>query len=368
MATAKRKIAIACQGGGSQTAFTVGVLKALFERDLTSHFELVSLSGASGGALCAMLVWYALFKGDDYVPSRLLKFWVDNTAQTDAERQFNRYLVESLRVTSKGQLPQLDISPSSPMMQAMLSLSSSQLRPTFTDLRALLRQHIDFNELATAGAQPKLPALLIGAAEIRTGRMVKFNSREEAIRLEHLLASCALPGLFPAVEFDGQAYWDGLFSDNPPVDELIKVAYVGAESLPQEIWVIKINPTGSQRVPQAPEEIADRRNEMVGNLSLFHQLGSIGFLNDLLLRGAFNPDFLAQFHITSPVLIPQCFADEPNRPYHIPFIEMSESLQLALDYESKLDRSPENVQRLIDDGERQAAAFLDGRLAGLGLT
>jgi len=367
MATAKRKIAIACQGGGSQTAFTAGVLKALFERGLARHFQVVSLSGTSGGALCAMLIWYALFKGDDYVPSRLLKFWVDNTAQTDAELQFNHYLVESLRATNKGQLPQFNISPYSPMLQAMLSLSSSQLRPTFTDLRALLQQHIDFAELAAAGAQPELPALLIGAAEILTGRMAKFNSREEAIRLEHLLASCAVPSLFPAVEFNGRAYWDGLFSDNPPVDELAKVAYVGAENLPQEIWVIKINPTGTQRVPQAPEEIADRRNEMVGNLSLFHQLGSIGFLNDLLLRGAFSPDFLAQFHITSPVMIPKCFADEPDQSYHIPFIEMSESLQQTLDYESKLDRSPENVQRLIDDGEHQAAAFFDGRLAALGL-
>ncbi|MCW3480390.1 patatin-like phospholipase family protein [Neisseriaceae bacterium JH1-16] len=363
----KRKIAIACQGGGSQTAFTAGALKALFEGGLARHFEVVSLSGTSGGALCAMLIWYALFKGDDYVPSRLLKFWVDNTAQTDAELQFNHYLVESLRATNKGQLPQFNVSPYSPMLQALLSLSSSQLRPSFTDLRTLLLQHIDFAELAAAGAQPDRPALLLGAAEILTGRLVKFNSRDGAIRLEHLLASCAVPSLFPAVEFDGHAYWDGLFSDNPPVDELIKTAYVGVDNLPQEIWVIKINPTGCQRVPQAPEEIADRRNEMVGNMSLFQQLTNIGFLNDLLLRGAFSEAFLSALHITAPVCIPQCVDDEAAQPYHIPFIEMSESLQQTLDYESKLDRSPENVQRLIDDGERQATAFLEGRLAALGL-
>ena len=32
----KTKIAIACQGGGSQTAFTAGVLKALFDHEYSS--------------------------------------------------------------------------------------------------------------------------------------------------------------------------------------------------------------------------------------------------------------------------------------------------------------------------------------------
>ena len=49
---AKTKIAIACQGGGSQTAFTAGALKALCEAGIADEFEIVSMSGTSGG-LCA---------------------------------------------------------------------------------------------------------------------------------------------------------------------------------------------------------------------------------------------------------------------------------------------------------------------------
>src|SRR6185369_12205708 len=56
--TAKTKIAIACQGGGSQTAFTAGALKALCEAQVADEFEIVSMSGTSGGAVCAVLVWY----------------------------------------------------------------------------------------------------------------------------------------------------------------------------------------------------------------------------------------------------------------------------------------------------------------------
>ena len=35
----------------------------------------------------------------------------------------------------------------------------------------------------------------------------------------------------------------------------------------------------------------------------------------------------------------------------------------TLDYESKLDRSPENLLPMIADGEKQAAAFLVARIA-----
>ena len=82
----KPKVAIACQGGGSQTAFTAGVLKALFENEIQDNFKLVSLSGTSGGAICALLIWYALKKGEEPAWKRLLDFWQDNTAQTDQER------------------------------------------------------------------------------------------------------------------------------------------------------------------------------------------------------------------------------------------------------------------------------------------
>jgi len=78
----KPRVAIACQGGGSQTAFTAGVLKALFENKIQDRVNIVSLSGTSGGAICAFLIWYALRKGDDCVWKRLLDFWEDNCAQT----------------------------------------------------------------------------------------------------------------------------------------------------------------------------------------------------------------------------------------------------------------------------------------------
>ena len=54
----KTKIAFACQGGGSHTAFTAGVLKHFFEQSVQEKYDLVGLTGTSGGAVCAVAAWY----------------------------------------------------------------------------------------------------------------------------------------------------------------------------------------------------------------------------------------------------------------------------------------------------------------------
>ena len=48
----RARVAIACQGGGSHTAFTDGVLKRLFDSDDIARYDVVGLSGTSGVA-CA---------------------------------------------------------------------------------------------------------------------------------------------------------------------------------------------------------------------------------------------------------------------------------------------------------------------------
>jgi hypothetical protein len=92
---AKTRVAIACQGGGSQTAFTAGALKALCELNLSDEFEIVAISGTSGGAVCAALVWYSYMRGERPIWGRLIDFWKDNTAQNWAEQAFNQVVVES---------------------------------------------------------------------------------------------------------------------------------------------------------------------------------------------------------------------------------------------------------------------------------
>jgi NTE family protein len=357
----KPKVAIACQGGGSQTAFTAGVLKAFFENKIQDHVNIVSLTGTSGGAICAFFIWYALRKGDDCVWKRGIDFWEDNTAQTPQERFFNDSVISTLKSISQGLIPQYNLSPSNPLVQTLMSFATKGLRSRFTNFTELLETHIDFSELAAWGAQPEPPILILGACNILTGRLHKFISRLEPVKIEHILASACVPSIFPAVSLEAMAYWDGLFSDNPPIADTLRRDDVGVENIAQEIWVIKINPTTRDKIPVAPNDIADRRNQLEGNVSLFQSLRQVEDINMMMLRGAFRDEFLAEREINEPIKIPKLFPEDPDQPYHIPMIDMSEDLAKSLTYEDKLDRSRENINRLMMDGEKQGQKFIEAR-------
>lgn len=361
----KTKIAIACQGGGSHAAFTAGALQALFENGVQDRFEIMSLSGTSGGALCAALTWYSLKKGENPV-ERLANFWNDNSAQTVQERLFNDSAVKNMEWVKKGVLPQFNVSPSSPSLNFLTSLTTATLglRSRFTNFQELLEAHIDFQEIASWGAQPEPPILLIGAINILTGKLSRFDSVYEPLKVENILASCAVPTLFPAVEIGADAYWDGIFADNPPLVALTDPNFIDSyANVPEELWVIKLNPTRRSSVPFDVDDILDRRNQLEGNISLFQSLRTIARINDFLIEGAFTPEFLEKYHIKEPIKIPKPFADREDKSYHIPFIEMSDDLSETLTYESKLDRNPKLIHQLMENGKQQAKKFLEARFA-----
>jgi NTE family protein len=288
----------------------------------------------------------------------LLAFWKDNTPHSPDEWMFNDGIVKWLRAVNAGMLPIFQLSPASPFVQEMLTFMTLGHRPTFSDFRRLLQTYIDFDEIAAWGPMPEKPVLLLGACSVLTGKLEKFLSNKQTIKVEHILASCAVPSIFPAVEIGDDAYWDGLFSDNPPVDELIRSIYVGLENIAEEIWLIKINPTTRDSIPVRSDDIIDRRNQLEGNVSLFQQLVHIEMLNDLVSSGAFKEEFLDRLGIKAPIRIPKSFQTDVDKPYHIPCIEMSEEVQRTLDYEGKIDRSFENIELLIADGRNRGREFL----------
>ena len=351
----KTRIAIACQGGGSQTAFTAGVLKAFFEHKVQEKREIVGLSGTSGGGICAFFAWLALHLGHDNCDD-LIAFWQDNCAQTNREQFINNLMISWINAVNKGFIPTLNHSPATDYSKALSKLTTAGLRPEFSDLKKLLTMHADFNKMERF--KGKYPALLLGACNILSGRLTKFSSYLEVIQPEHLMASACIPNLFPAVEIGDQAYWDGLFSNNPPILSLIRPLFVGPV-MPEEIWIIKINPTTCDQIPIEVSEISDRRNQLEGNISLFESLNQVELLNIMLGSGALNMQHLAERSIYQEIKIPKCFPDDPDRHFHIPMIEMSPELQKTLSYASKLDRNPEHIKLLINDGIKQGTKFLE---------
>jgi len=322
----------------------------LFARGVQERFEIVGFSGTSGGALTAGVAWYGLLKrakGDRTPPEdRVIALWNDLTAQTPQEIAFDTASVQAVRLTERGVLPSFATSPSSPQFQAMTKAVAKMFgRPEFTDLRALIVKHIDFDALP-ALMEPGSPILLAGAADVIEGTFKLFSSVCGEIKPEALLASAAIPNLFPAVWVDGHAYWDGIFSSNPPVTGFLRKAFMGKHVMPQEIWIIQINRVHHGAVPETPSDIFDRRNALAGNLSLRHELDQIQMVNRLLEERAVSPEFLARFGL------------DMDEPIKVRFIRMSAELSESLDYPSKLSRHPDHIGRLIADGETQAGKFL----------
>ena len=345
-----KRIAIACQGGGSQCAFIAGALNVLFERGIQDRYDIVGLSGTSGGAITSALAWTGLLtraQGDGTaIGARILACWKDLSAQTPQEIMLDRASVELVRLGERGLFPTWAVSPSSLNFQLWTRATAFMIsRPEFTDLRALLLKHIDFAALPSL-IRPDSPVLLVGAGDVLDGTFKIFSSTKGEIKVESLLASAAIPNLFPPVWVDGHAYWDGIFSSNPPITSFLQRISMGDMARPEEIWVIQVNRTRNDIVPETPSDISDRRNQLAGNLSLQHELNIIEILNLLIKQGALTDEFRALFGI------------DLKEPIAVHFIRMSQALQDELDYPSKLSRQPAHIARLIDDGESQARDFL----------
>jgi len=345
-----KKIAIACQGGGSQCAFVAGALKTLLARGVQDRFRIVGLSGTSGGALTAAVAWNGLLlRGHHDQPSvadRIVALWKDLSARTPREIFLDGFCTQMVRLAEQGMVPTIASSPSTLAFRFWSKLAAAFVaRPEFTDLRVLLDQHIDFEALP-ALIEPDGPTLLLGAGDVLQGDFKIFTSARGEISADALLASAAIPNLFPAVWVNGHAYWDGIFACNPPVMSFLREVLVGKGHVPDEIWIIQVNPATHEDVPETSAEISNRRNHLAGNLSLLHELQMIDVVNLLLNEGALTPAFRARFGLDATERIT------------VRFIRMSKELAQGLDYPSKLSRMPWHIDRLIAEGERQANAFL----------
>src|SRR5262249_22597415 len=105
--TTKSRVAIACQGGGSHTAYTAGVLQGVL-RNLPSEVEVVALSGTSGGALCASLAWEGLLRGDlQRAIEKIDAFWDSIAAQSPVDQLLNFTLMNMMGLRDLMVLPEV---------------------------------------------------------------------------------------------------------------------------------------------------------------------------------------------------------------------------------------------------------------------
>jgi NTE family protein len=154
-----------------------------------------------------------------------------------------------------------------------------------------------------------------------------------------VMASACVPLIHQAVEVDGQHYWDGGYSGNPPIFPLI---YMGGAP---DILIVQLNPINIPEVPRDIRAIVDRMNTLAFNSSLMREMRMIRFVTDLIDKG-----------------------DLPSGKYLRCFIHSidAEAELAALNASSKFNASPGFLQHLRALGTARAEAFLDAHFDAIG--
>ena len=320
-ASGTTRVAIACQGGGSHSAFTGGVLQRVID-DAPGEYEVTALSGTSGGAACATIAWTGLRQDDpDRAVANLDGFWSDIAARTPWGRAANDGLLMSARLTDE--LGQFSISP-----------YFNPISETGRDvLRDAITEHADLAAAVAAGGEP---SLFVSAVDVRNGTFELFENGEGGV--EAAIASGAIPDVFEAAEVGGEYYWDGLFSQNPPIRQFVSDA--PADEKPDEIWIVRINPRTREEVPTTTSEITDRRNELAGNLSLDQERHMIESVNGMIADGIITDDRYKRIALRE--------------------VDIAPALADDLDSHSKLDRDPGFIDRLMTHGRERAPTLWNG--------
>jgi NTE family protein len=196
-------IAFVLSGGASLGAIQVGMLRALYERAIVPELIVGTSAGAVNGG---------------YIASRPP---TPRTADGLAE------IWRSLRT--------FQVFPPSPAT-ALLALAGRRdhLVPN-TGLKHLIASYHQFERLEDA----PIPLHVI-ATDIRTGRERRLSRGNAPLAV---LASAAIPGVYPAVPFEGDDLVDGGVANNTPISD---AAELGAS----KIYVL---PTGiTCELPKAP--------------------------------------------------------------------------------------------------------------------
>jgi len=328
----KRIVTLGLQGGGSHGAFTWGVLDRLLE---DARIDIEGISGASAGAMNAVVCAHGFaIGGRDGARQALQDFWeaVAYKAPFHSMSEDTSPLVGEGLQASTG-----------PALKAFLFLtrffSPYQLNPfDVNPLRDILASQIDFERLRSDCKMK----LFIAATRVSTGTLKLFRTKE--LTLDALLASACLPTLHHSIEIDGEAYWDGGLTANPPILPLL---YQCSSS---DVVLVLLHASPTQHTPRTADDIAERLSEISFSSSLFTELQAISLAQQQAARDWYalgrHQRKLRSLHLHS--------IDSPE------FMGQLSSL-------SKARREYSLIRALRNEGRNQAGMWLEKNLHLIGV-
>jgi len=221
-------VALVLQGGGALGGYQCGVYQRLHEAGIAPNW----IAGISIGAINAAIL--AGNAPEDRI-AQLRAFWdqvsepagplalpaVGVRAMLAAVPEHDGLLswarnLSALGALAQGQRGFFQARPLSPFLFGDGSDAATSFYDT-APLRETLLRFVDFDRI---NRDPGV-RLTVGATNVVRGNFRYFDSAQEPIRVEHILASGALPPAFPAVEIDGEPYWDGGIVSNTPLEYIL---------------------------------------------------------------------------------------------------------------------------------------------------
>lgn len=208
------QVVLVMQGGGALGAFQAGVYEAMHEAGIEPDWVV----GTSIGAINAAII--AGNAPRDRV-ERLKAFWDRVASGALSAAPWNLFELDldpgnqrhNLGVVMQGVPGFFTPNPCAWLgADARLGVTEASYYST-APLRRTLTELVDLEHLGGRATR-----LTLGAVNVRSGRMRYFDSRDETIGIDHVMASGALPPAFPAVMIDGEPYWDGGVYSNTPIE------------------------------------------------------------------------------------------------------------------------------------------------------
>lgn len=216
-------IALLLQGGGALGAYQAGVYQALSEQKLYPDW----VAGISIGAINS-----ALIAGNppETRVDRLRSFWEGITSAPAWDWSANLHTPFSDSIDARKIINQVSATSAlfggvggfftprmlTPWLQPAGATEATSYYDT-SSLHRTLERLVDF-DLINANKM----RFSVGSVNVRTGNFVYFDTTTHTIRPEHILASAALPPGFPAVEIEGEHYWDGGLVSNTPLQWVLQ--------------------------------------------------------------------------------------------------------------------------------------------------
>jgi NTE family protein len=333
-------------GGGARSAYQVGVLRAvadLLPRNAPTPFQVVT--GTSAGAIVAAHVaaYAEQYRLGAVALERVWRnFHVDHVFRTDAASMLEAGLRWLVALVSVGRLA----SPPDSLFDN-------------TPLRRMLERRIDFDKVRSALSSGQLEALAISAAGYASAQSFAFyEGRPEPVMgdvrwpravatqlgIDHLMASSAVPFLFPPVRMHGEYFGDGAMRQVAPLSPAISL---GADRL----FVVGVR-ARHRPSPAAADTVA---TPSVGQL--------FGFMLDTLFMDSLHAS-LEQLERVNRLLA-QSSIRNPEGLRHLDSLVFLPSVDLAAIAARHARRMPRTVRALLrimgagsDDGSELLSYLL----------